>query len=103
MNVSGIRFEWDEAKNVSNQRKHGISFEAASLVFFDPLHIVIDDRVVDCEQPWQALGTAKQNAESIFLLLVVHTLREEVEADRYLEVIRIISARRATPGGEESL
>jgi uncharacterized DUF497 family protein len=48
--VTGIRFEWDEAKNLSNQRKHGVSFEEASQVFLDPLHIVVADRVVDGEQ-----------------------------------------------------
>lgn len=28
-------FEWDEAKNRKNQKKHDISFETASLVFED--------------------------------------------------------------------
>ncbi|MDE3148882.1 MAG: BrnT family toxin [Acidobacteriota bacterium] len=31
--VTGIRFGWDEAKNLSNQRKHGVSFEEAGRVF----------------------------------------------------------------------
>jgi uncharacterized DUF497 family protein len=30
-------FEWDEAKNRKNQKKHDVSFETASLVFDDPL------------------------------------------------------------------
>ena len=30
-----IKFEWDEAKNESNQRKHGVSFEEAKSVFYD--------------------------------------------------------------------
>jgi uncharacterized protein len=30
-----IEFEWDEAKNAANQRKHGISFEEAKSVFYD--------------------------------------------------------------------
>jgi hypothetical protein len=29
--------QWDEAKNLSNQRKHGVSFEKASAEFLDPL------------------------------------------------------------------
>ncbi len=97
MSVSEIRFEWDDAKNRSNQRKHDISFEEASQVFFDPLQVVVDDRVVEGEQRWQALGMARRNTGSLILLLVAHTLREETEAKRYIEVIRIISARRATP------
>jgi hypothetical protein len=34
-----MQFEWDDAKDASNQRKHGINFDLASLVFFDPLRI----------------------------------------------------------------
>ncbi|HUX39601.1 MAG TPA: BrnT family toxin [Rectinemataceae bacterium] len=30
-------FEWDEAKNLANLRKHGLSFELARSVFADPL------------------------------------------------------------------
>jgi len=30
-----IRFEWDENKNQTNQRKHHISFEEAQTVFYD--------------------------------------------------------------------
>ena len=42
--VSGIRFEWDEAKNLTNQRKHGVSFQLASQVFLDPLFVSVKDR-----------------------------------------------------------
>ena len=34
-----MRFEWDEGKNRANQRKHGVSFDDASEVFGDPLHL----------------------------------------------------------------
>jgi len=96
MNGPEIRFEWDEAKNRSNRRKHGISFEEASRVFFDPFHVVVDDRVAGGEQRWQALGMAKLNARRLVLLLVAHTVREQTQTDEYVDVIRIISARRAT-------
>jgi uncharacterized DUF497 family protein len=97
IDVHEIRFEWDEAKNLSNQRKHGIRFEEASRVFFDPLHIVVDDRIVGGEQRWQALGLIRRDAGALLLLLVAHTVREDEQADEWIEVIRIISARRATP------
>jgi len=43
--MSSIRFEWDEVKNLSNQRKHdGESFEEARLVFQDRLHVSVQDR-----------------------------------------------------------
>ena len=95
--MAGIRFEWDEAKNVSNRRKHGISFEEASQVFWDPLHVTVDDRVVDGEQRWQTLGLARRSAGALLLLLVSHTIREDLEPGTFIEVIRIISARKATP------
>lgn len=84
------RFEWDEAKNLSNERKHGIRFEQAVLAFLDPLVISRKDRVQGGEDRWQTFG----RVEGLLLLLVAHTVRNE---DTGEEVIRIISARRATP------
>lgn len=94
--MTELRFEWDEAKNIANQRKHGVSFEEASQVFLDPLHVVVADRVVDGEQRWQALGLASKAIGSMLLLLVAHTVREDLECGTFTEVVRIISARRAT-------
>jgi len=37
------RFEWDDAKDLFNQRKHGISFEEATRAFYDVSHAVIED------------------------------------------------------------
>jgi len=90
--VEGIRFEWDEAKNLSNRRKHGVSFEEASQVFRDPLYVSVQDRVEDGELRWQTMG----RVEEVLLLTVAHTVREERDDGRSVEVIRIISARPAT-------
>lgn len=76
--------EWDENKNQSNIRKHGISFETAALVFadedriefYDALHSQDEDRYV-------VLGCVHG------ILYVVYTMRDEAA--------RIISARMATP------
>jgi uncharacterized DUF497 family protein len=38
-----IQFEWDENKNINNQKKHGISFEEAAYVFSDRENISIPD------------------------------------------------------------
>ena len=35
--------EWDESKNLINQKKHLVSFEEAATIFTDPLEIMIDD------------------------------------------------------------
>ena len=38
-----MSFEWDEKKNASNQKKHGVSFEEATTVFSDDLARLISD------------------------------------------------------------
>src|SRR5207248_8410051 len=83
-----VWFEWDEAKARSNRRKHGVWFDDALLVFADPYALVEQDRFEGGEVRWQTLGLVG----GIVLLLVAHTLRNEGED----EVIRIISARKAT-------
>jgi uncharacterized DUF497 family protein len=89
--VEGLRFEWDEAKNLSNRRKHGLSFEQACGVFLDPLYVSVQDRIEDGEPRWQTLGLV----EDLLLVTVAHTVKEERKQGS-VEVIRIISARQAT-------
>ena len=90
----GVRFEWDEAKNRSNQRKHdGVSFEEARHVFEDPLHVSTPDRIEGGEQRWQTVGAV----QGFLILVVAHTVTEDDEDGGSVEVIRIISARRSTP------
>jgi len=84
-----LRFTWDEAKDRGNQRKHRVSFETAALVFDDPHHISRLDREVEGELRWHTLGMA-----SVQVLLVAHTISESDDEE---EIIRIISARKATP------
>ena len=36
-------FEWDEAKDLINQEKHGVSFELAQRVFDDPQNVIMRD------------------------------------------------------------
>ena len=83
-----ICFEWDAAKAVANLRKHGVSFDLASLAFADPFALIAQDRFEGGEYRWQTLGLV----EGCLLLLVAHTV---TDADG-TEVVRIISARKAT-------
>jgi len=83
-----VRVEWDERKNSTNHRKHGVRFELAQEVFDDPLALSKLDRVEAGEERWHTLGIV----EGVVLLLVTHTVRD----DHGAEVIRIISARKAT-------
>lgn len=87
-----MRFEWDEAKNLSNQRKHGVRFEEATAVFLDPLYVSVQDRIEDGEIRWQAVGMV----EDLLILAVAHTVREETADGALIDVFRIISARPAT-------
>ncbi len=83
---------WDEDKNLTNQRKHGLSFEIAARVFLDPLHLSMQDRFENGEPRWQTVG----QIDSLVVVLVAHTFIEEGQPEEPTEVIRIISARPAT-------
>jgi uncharacterized DUF497 family protein len=83
-----MRIEWNQTKNRANQAKHKVSFETASLVFDDPHHLSIQDRYEQAEKRWKTLGMI----DDVVLLLVAHTFFE----DENEEIIRIISARKAT-------
>ncbi len=85
-----MRFEWDPAKSLRNLEKHRISFATAQLVFDDPKLLSVQDRIVDGEERGQAIGTIG----GATFVLVAFTYRD-AGGD---EVVRIISARRATCG-----
>jgi len=87
--ATAMVFEWDERKNRAYRPKHGVSFEAATLVFDDPHAVGVPEHSEEREERWKTLGIAA----GVVPLLVVHTHREEGGE----EFIRIISARKATP------
>ena len=78
-----MRFEWDEAKNLENIRKHRIDFADIPEMFEGPMLIELDDRVDYGEDRWIGTGFL-QNCVAV----VVWTERQN-------DAIRIISARRA--------
>jgi uncharacterized DUF497 family protein len=82
-----ITFEWDPAKAAANLKKHRISFEEARSVFFDEFAIqYFDEAHSTNEERFLMLGM-NSGAK---LLIVCHCEREQGE------IIRIISARKAT-------
>ena len=90
--MGNIEFAWDPRKARSNLAKHGVSFEEAKTVFLDEKARLIDDPDhADEEERFLLLGYSFQAQ----CLIVTHCYRE---AD---SVIRLISARRATPREEE--
>ena len=82
-----IQFDWDKNKASLNKKKHGVSFEEASTVFYDenalefhdPDHSEDEDRFI-------MLGMSFKTR----ILVICHCVREEGS------IIRIISARKAT-------
>jgi hypothetical protein len=79
------QFEWDNKKAAKNQRKHSISFEEASTVFYDPLSATFDD-------PDHSIGEHR-------LIMVGLSARHRLLVVSYVERgkhLRIISARPAT-------
>ncbi|MBR0837830.1 BrnT family toxin [Bradyrhizobium manausense] len=75
-------FEWDPEKNIGNQRKHGLSFEEAAMIFDGPVLTGSDYSTGEVrDKSFGLLG-------GIVVVCVIHTERNGK--------IRIISARKAT-------
>lgn len=81
-----MRFEWDRRKAQLNLRKHRVGFDEAATVFYDPLSVTFED-------PDHSLDEERQITVGFSLhkrlLVISHVERGSV--------IRIISARTATP------
>lgn len=85
--MNGVRFQWDQDKNLANIRKHEVSFEEAKTVFFDEnARLISDPEHSQDEERFVIMGISYR----LRILIVAHTYKENDEA------IRIISARKAT-------
>jgi uncharacterized protein len=78
-------FDWDEKKAEANEKKHGISFREAITLFDELTTITFEDPYTRKELRFIAIGYAVTGQ----MLMVVFCEREG-------DVIRIISARKAT-------
>ena len=76
------KFEWDEAKDRSNRRKHGIPFSRAVEIFSNPFIFIPDVRKDYDEKRFNAVGVSQH-----YIMNVTFTWRDDL--------IRIISARPA--------
>ena len=91
--MAELRFEWDPRKDVTNQRKHGVSFEEAQTVFSDDRALLIPDpEHSDEEDRFVLLGLSAVAR----MLVFCHCYRTDDD------VIRIISARRADRSEREA-
>ena len=87
--MAALRFEWDERKNGTNVRKHGVSFAEAQTVFLDEDALLIDDPAHSSDEDRFVLLGISVNLR---MLVVCHAYRTRGD------VIRIISARKADAG-----
>ena len=82
-----LTFEWSEAKDRANRKKHGVSFKEAKSVFFDEYAVQFYDEEHSSEEDrFIMLGMSNLSR----VLVVCHC--ERASGD----VLRIISARKAT-------
>lgn len=80
-----LTFEWDEEKDRTNRRKHGVNFDEAKTVFGDPRSLTIHDAEhSDEEDRYIDIGTSSRGR----VIVVSYTERGPN--------IRIISCRKAT-------
>jgi uncharacterized DUF497 family protein len=85
-----VEFQWDKAKNLANQKRHGISFEEARSLFAAEDYLeVFDEEHSEREDRFIAIGLVRRG-----LIVVVWTLSDE-------DTARIISARGATSNEEK--
>jgi uncharacterized DUF497 family protein len=82
----GTRFEWDDEKAEANIVNHRVTFFEAATVFCDPLSVIYDDdEHSGDERRYLTIGRSASER----LLIVCYTERGDV--------VRLISARAATP------
>ena len=85
--IMEIKFDWNPEKAEINLKKHNVSFEEAKTVFYDPnAKLIADPDYSEEEDRFIILGIGNNSK----VLVVCHCYRENDE------VIRIISARKAT-------
>lgn len=85
-----LKFDWNKSKAKDNYAKHGVSFDLAKKVFKDPFAVeYLDNRQDYGEERFVIIGMVDGN-----VLYVAYTERNDV--------IRIISARRATKHEQEA-
>ena len=82
-----LRFEWDEAKRLSNLRRHGIDFAEAAKVFEGLTDTIQDNRFDYGEKRLLTYGLSKGE-----VVAIAHTERSGT--------IRVISMRKATKNEE---
>lgn len=81
-----MKFEWDDHKAAINLGKHGVGFDEAQTVFYDPLACIFDDE-------WHSIGEERE-------IIIGHSNRNRLLIVCFTEkskgIIRIFSSRPTT-------
>lgn len=86
--MAELRCEWDPAKAAANRRKHGVSFDEAATAFADEHALLRDDPDHSADEDrFVLIGLSA----ALRVLVVCHCYHESAD------VIRLITARKATP------
>ncbi len=84
VHIMAVRYEWDPVKSLANLRKHGVGFADAVIALEDEQALKVPD-TGHHEYRFRTLGVGPESN----VLFVVH-------AEQGGNLIRVISARRAT-------
>ena len=77
-----MTFEWDFEKSQSNLRKHGVSFEMASEVFFDENAFSLQDDRLDYNEPREILiGLLVCWSVAILVCWILNPARRNARSD----------------------
>lgn len=83
--MDSLRFEWDNQKAQINFKRHGVSFDEAATIFYDPLYLEdYDEAHSEQEDRFKIMGMSSNGR------LLVATYVQRVDR------IRMISSRLAT-------
>ena len=70
-------FEWDTEKDLSNRKKHGVSFNFAQYAFADPNRVILEDvtHSTSTEKRYYCLGKAGDGILTVRFTYREHRIR----------------------------
>ncbi len=84
-----VRLEWDEAKNQSNIRKHGLDFKDAFQIFSSPMLVRLDTRYNYDEVRWIGIGIIQNR-----VVVIVYVELPDGETKRVISLRKALAYER---------
>ncbi len=74
--MAKLRFDWDEAKDAQNRKKHGVDFYSAQQAFDDPARVIARDEVHSAaETRYYCFGRVAARVLTVRFTLRGHAVR----------------------------